>query len=113
MERTKQEIPRIRAVGAGSAPGDQGPGRSAAWDPSLPRDILLLSSAALPRSILTWLPPTHNRKSTGHAHTCVSTKGVLAHAHVLQWVLCEVCAESLTLLCHKNQDGHLPSLAPD
>lgn len=53
VEPTKQEIPHIQAAGAGSAPGDQSPGRSAACDPSITGNFLLLSSDALPRSVLT------------------------------------------------------------
>ena len=121
MEPTKQEIPRIRAAGAGSAPGDQGPGRSTAWDPSLTRNILLLSSAALPRSVLTWsyLLLTTERAQCTCIHVCLQR--VCLHACMLYNGCCvkcvhrlcvNKCAESLTLLCHK-QAGHLPSLGPD
>ena len=80
MEPTKQEIPHIQAAGAGSAPGDQSPERSTACDPSLTGNFLLISSQALPRSVLKLLP-THNRKVTVHMHTCVFTKGVLVCMH--------------------------------
>lgn len=90
---TKQEIPHTQAAGAGSAPGDQSPERSAACDPSLTGNFLLLSPEALPRSVLKL--PTHNRKVTVHMHTCVFTKGVLVCMHVLQRVLCEVCAQAV------------------